>query len=158
MLEADTVYNSSRVDSATAADIAAHWNDAYPLMREIATSYINGMRVSISRESWKVDPDHPYAEALRRSAPSEASLRRRLKGAEELRRKLGQLDRGTHRACTRSSGGFSPASAYGIVRNLLSLTSLNDTDLAKVYRLAAALAPVHDERLAALKAASRQTD
>lgn len=158
MLAADTVYDSGRVSRATAAAIAEHWNDAYPIMREILTSYIDNMRASINREAWKVDPNHPYAEALRRSAPSEASLRRRLKGAEELRRELGQLDRGTHRACTRSSGGFSPASAYGIVRNLLSLTSLNDTDLAKVYRLAAVLAPVHDERLAALKAASWKTD
>lgn len=158
MLTADTVHRSGRVDRAGAARIADQWNAAYPVMREVATSFIDGMRASIRNESWKVDPKHPHAEFLRQCTPSEADIRARLKSAEDLRRELGQLDRGTHRACTRSVGGFSPSYAYTAVRSLLDLTSLNSTGLAVVYRLMATLSLAHDETLAALKASSWRTD
>lgn len=87
-------------------------------------------------EIWNAIPDlsNPHAETLRAFTPTEATVRRRLKDAEGLRRELGQLDRGAHRACTRSPGGFSTLAAYRAVRAFLDATTLNDRGLAAVYR------------------------
>lgn len=140
-----TIRDHGRIDDNTATRINDRWNAAYPTMRAIATGRINNYRHQIRNEAWKVDPNHPHAEALQAYTPSEATLRRRLANLEDLRRALGQLDRGTHRACTRSPGGFSINSAYAAVRALLNATSLNDPDLAAVYDLAAVLATATDE-------------
>lgn len=157
MLTTATVRGNGRIADDTAARLADHWNAAYPTMRSVATSRVDAYRRQIKDEVWNVDPTHPHADALRAHLPTEAAVRRRLKNAETLRRELGQLDRGTHRACTRSTGGFSPLSAYAAVRALLSATTLNDLDLAPVYRLAAVLADAADARhreLAALRDAA----
>ncbi|MEV5347141.1 hypothetical protein [Streptomyces achromogenes] len=146
MLTPATVRGYGRIDDATAASIADLWNAAYPTMRAVATDRVNAYRQQIKGEAWRIDPDHPRADILRPFLPTEASVRRRLKNAEALRRMLGQLDRGTYRACTRSPGGFSAFAAYNAVRALLQATTLNDRGLAAVYRLAAVLADTADER------------
>lgn len=154
MTTAATIRNHGRIDDTTATRIATLWNAAYPTMRAIATSRIDAYRRQIRDEAWKVDPNHPRADILQAYAPTEATLRRRLSNLETLRRVLGQLDRGTHRACTRSPGGFSVLSAYSAVRALLGATSVNDHGLAAVYQLAAVLAEAAEERhreLAALR-------
>ncbi|MGH8966331.1 MAG: hypothetical protein ACRDXB_13525, partial [Actinomycetes bacterium] len=77
-------------------------------------------------------------------ATPEKKAHRKLKLAEDLRRDLGQLDRGTHKPCTRSPGCFSVTAAYMAVRNLISLSSLNSEGMASVYRLAAELAEAEE--------------
>lgn len=139
-----------------AEEIHYLWDEAYPAMRKIVTLYIEGMRAYVERESWKVDPDHPQAEILQAYATPEDKARRKLKLAEELRRDLGQLDRGTHRACTRSPGGFSVTAAYMAVRNLLNRASLNSYGMPGVFRLAAVLAEANEE--ADLARAARRKD
>lgn len=145
MLTAATARSHGRIDDTTATRIADLWNAAYPTMRATVTGRIDAYRGQIRDESWQIDPDHPHADVLRAYTPTEAQLRRRLKNAEELRRVLGQLDRGTHRACTRSPGGFSVLAAYSAVRSLLKVTGLNDEGLSAVYRLAAELADAADD-------------
>lgn len=141
-----TIRSTSRTDDTTAATIAELWNAAYPTMRAIATARVAAYRQQIEGEVWRIDPNHPQAEAIAPRIPTEATTRRRLKNAEDLRRALHQLDNGTHRACTRSPGGFSLLAAYAATRSLLDATSLNDHGLAAIYRLAAALADASDER------------
>lgn len=145
MLTADMVHETGRFSYADAERLADNWNAAYPHMREISSNYITSMRQRIEDRSWEVDPTHPAAEFLRQSTPSEAGVRRKLKLAEDLRRDLGQLDRGTHKLCTRSPGSFTISGAYLAVRNLLRITSLNSPGLPKIYRLAAMLAEAEAE-------------
>lgn len=155
MLDADLVYETGHFNSyADAEHLADLWNLAYPAMRKIATGCIDGLRSYIEREGWIVDPGHPQAEALKAYATPEAKARRKLRHAEELRRDLGQLDRGTHKPCTRSSGCFSITSAYMAVRSLIGISSLSSEGLADIYRLAAVLAEA-EEGLNAERAARR---
>jgi len=146
MTTAATIRSYGRIDDTTAARIADRWNTAYPTMRTIATARINGYRRQIEDRAWEIDPTHPHAEVLRAYTPTEAQLRHRLKNTETLRLKLGQLDRGTHRACTQSPGGFTVLAAYTAVRAFLSHTSVNDHGLAAVYELAAVLADAAEAR------------
>lgn len=145
MLDADLVFDTGHFSYADAEHLADLWNTAYPAMREIATRYINGKKIAIEGRSWEVDPNHPQAEALRQLLPKEAELTRRMKRVETLRRELGQLDRGTHKPCTRSPGCFSVTAAYMAVRSLLSVSSLSSEGLAPVYRLAAELAEAEEK-------------
>lgn len=146
MTTAATIRNQGRIDDTTATRIANLWNTAYPTMRAIATTRIDAYRRHVRDEAWKVDPTHPHAEAIQAFIPTEATIRRRLANLETLRRELGQLDRGTHRACTRSPGGFSVLAAYTAVRSLLGATSVNDEGLSALYQLAAVLAEAAEER------------
>ncbi|WP_328436959.1 hypothetical protein OHA71_06615 [Streptomyces sp. NBC_00444] len=146
MLTTATVRHHGHTDEPTAAHITNLWNAAYPTMRTIATARIDAYRRQLHDRVWDIDPTHPHADVLRAYTPTEPALRRRLKNTEELRRTLGQLDRGTHRACTQSPGGFNIHSAYTAVRALLNATGLNDHGLADIYRLAAALAEAAEER------------
>lgn len=161
MLNADMVHEAGRfsyadseylISYADAEHLADLWNAAYPSMREIASGSIAALRTSIKAKSWEVDPSHPQAEVLRKCVSSEQKLRRKLKLAEDLRRDLGQLDRGTHKLCTRSPGSFTVTGAYMAVRNLIRITSLNSGGLPAVFRLAAVLAEA-EERLNADRAA-----
>lgn len=140
MLTAEIVFETGRFSYAKAESLADLWNAAYPLMRAIATRRVEYLRTSVKDKTWEVDPEHPAAEALRQSTPSEAKFRRRLKLAEDLRRELGQLDRGTHKLCTCSPGSFTVTGAYMLVRRLIDITSLSSEGLPAVYRLAAVLA------------------
>lgn len=137
---------TSRLNDTTTTAIAEHWNTAYPAMRAITTNRITTHRRHIHSQAWVIDPNHPHADALRTYTPTEAQTRRRLTNTEHLRRTLHQLDNGTHRACTRSTGSFSPRAAYTAVRALLGITSANDHDLGAIYRLAAVLADASDEQ------------
>jgi hypothetical protein len=145
MTTAAAVRANGRLDETTATRIADLWNAAYPAMREIATAHVDAYRQQVREEVWNVIPSGPNADAVRAFTPTEAAVRRRLKRVEELRLVLGQLDRGTHRACTRSPGGFSAFAAYRAVRAFLDATTINDRGLAAVYQLAAALAEAADE-------------
>lgn len=148
MLSAEMVHETGYFCYADAERLADNWNAAYPFMREIASRYIDSMRKRIDDQSWEVDPSHPAAEFLRQVTPSERQVRRKLKLAEDLRREMGQLDRGTHKLCTRSPGSFTVTGAYMAVRNLIRITSLNSPGLPKIYWLAAALAEA-EERVCA---------
>lgn len=139
------VHETGQFSYAEAEHLADLWNAAYPAMRSIATGYVEGVRRSIKERVWEVDPKHPRAETLRELVPSEAKLTGRLKRAEELRRVLGQLDRGTHKLCTRSPGSFTVTGAYMAVRHLLNVSSLSTKGMGPVYRLAAALAEAEEE-------------
>lgn len=143
-MDAELVFETGRFSYADAEHMSDLWIRAYPVMREITTGSITALRDSIEAKSWEVDPSHPQAEALRRCKSSEEKLRRRLKLTEELRRVLGQLDRGTHKLCTRSGGSWSVTGAYMAVRHLLDITSLSQKGLGDVYRLAAALAEAEE--------------
>jgi hypothetical protein len=144
VVTAPVVQDHSPLSGEAAAEIAGLWNDAYPVMRKIATSYVDSMRDYVEREGWVVDPGHPHAEVLQAYATPEGKARRKLKYGEELRRELGQLDRGTHRPCTRSPGCFSVTAAYSRVRGLLGISSLSTPGMGSVYRLAAALADAEE--------------
>jgi hypothetical protein len=144
MLDAELVHETGHFSYADAEHLADLWNRAYPVMRQIATLYIEGMRAYIEREGWVIDPAHRHAEVLQAYTTPEKKARRKLKLAEELRRDLGQLDRGTHKLCTRSPGGFTVTGAYMAVRNLLNISSLSSEGLASVFRLAAELAEAEE--------------
>lgn len=135
-----TVRDTGQLDDTTAADIANRWNAAYPTMRTILTASINGLRDRIRREGWTQDalPKGDWG--------SSKDLGAKVARLENLRRSLGQLDRGTYRGCTRSPGGFSPVSAYWAVRDVLAATSISDRNLAAVYELAAILSFASDAR------------
>lgn len=145
MLDADTVFDTCDFSYADSEHLADLWNAAYPAMREISTRCIEARREAIERKAWEVDPKHPAAEALRKLTPDENKTRRRLKQVEELRLVLGQLDRGTHKLCTRSPGAFSVTGALMAVRNLLNITSMSSPGLHLIYRLAAVLAEAEAE-------------
>lgn len=144
MLDADLVHETGHFSYADAEHLADLWNRAYPAMRQIITRYIESQREYIERRGWVIDPNHPHAEVLQERATPERKARYRLKLSEELRRDLGQLDRGTHKPCTRSPGCFSVTAAYMAVRSLISHSSLNSEGLADIYRLAAELAEAEE--------------
>lgn len=150
-----TARSHGRTDNTTAALITDLWNAAYPTMRTIATNRINAYRRQIHDQVWNIDPNEPNADILRAYTPTETAIRRSLKDIEDLRRILGQLDRGTHRACTRSPGGFSTLSAYAAIRCLLAATTLNDHGIADIYRLAAVLSEAVEQRHRELGGRSR---
>lgn len=138
MLTAATVRDTGKLDGTTAADIAGLWNNAYPTMRAILTDTITGLRNRIRRDGWThhVLPESDWG--------SDKDLGAVLARQNGLRLRLGQLDRGTYRGCTRSPGGFSPLHAYWAVREVLASTSVNDRDLSGVYELAALLSRYSD--------------
>lgn len=144
MLTAELVHETGHFSHSGAEHLADLWNLAYPAMRQIATRYISGMREYIEQEGWIIDPAHPRAEVLQAYAVPEKKARRKLKLAEDLRRDLGQLDRGTHKPCTRSPGCFSVTAAYMAVRSLISVSSLSSEGMPQIYRLAASLAEAEE--------------
>lgn len=133
-------YETGHFSYAEAEHLADLWNRAYPAMRKIATGYVEGLRLSVEGKTWEIDPKHPQAEILQAYATPEGKIRRKLKLAEDLRRDLGQLDRGTHKLCTRSPGCFTVTGAYMAVRNLIKVSSLGSEGLGNVFLLAAVLA------------------
>lgn len=138
MLTAATARAHGALDDKTAQDLAGQWNAAYPTMRRILNASIDGLRARIQREMWTLDN---LAKADQGSSRDLGAQVARLEG---LRRVLGRLDRGTHRGCTRSPGGFSPTSAYWSVRDFLAVTTVGDRGLSDVYELAAHLAFIQD--------------
>lgn len=97
--------------------IADCWNAVYPAMRGILDSVIKAQRRT----------DRPTVDVV---------------NLERVRRELGQLDRGTFKACTRSSGAFSVFDALSHVREVLNVTSLGAPGAGAIYRLAGELADV----------------
>jgi hypothetical protein len=95
-------------DEATV--IAAAWNRVYPAIRERLT------------------------ECIRTFGAQGADVTR----VRELRRELGQLDRCTHRACTRADPGFSPGAALRLVQEVIRVLPYDL--LGDAHRLAAVLA------------------
>lgn len=59
---------------------------------------------------------------------------------ERVRREMGQQDRGTFKACTRSPGAFSVSHAFSQVRRVVSVTSISHPDAGAILRLCAELA------------------
>lgn len=109
------VRTSRHLDQDQAAQVTALWTAAYPAMREILDSVIRVQRGA----------DRPTVD---------------IPGLGRIRRELGQMDRGTYRACTHGEPAFSPASAYGLIRGVLDVTSLGSPHAGDIHRLAAVLA------------------
>ncbi|MFD5572242.1 hypothetical protein [Streptomyces cadmiisoli] len=143
MITIATARSYGRLDDTTAGDLARCWNAAYPIMRKLVTRKIDGDRRYIAEHRWDTATGSPEV-VFDVPAPTEAAVRRSLHLAEALRRTLGQLDRGTHRPCTRSPQGFSVTSAYWAVRDVLPMTGINDRDLSDLYQLASLLAYISD--------------
>ncbi len=137
-------HSYGQLSYSQATQVAELWNEAYQVMRQVTADRIKGYRDYIAREGWKADPARPDADFRRAFTTSEADARQNLRLAEDLRRALGQLDRGTHKPCTQSPGAFTLSGAYGAVRDALALTSPDTDGLEPVYLLAAALAGSHD--------------
>ncbi|MGW1037535.1 hypothetical protein [Streptomyces antibioticus] len=95
--------------------IADRWNSAYPAMRTILDTVITAQRAA----------EHPTVDVAR---------------LERVRREMGQQDRGTFKACTRSPGGFSIFDAFSQVREVVNVTSIGHTDAGAILRLCAELA------------------
>ncbi|MFF7954161.1 hypothetical protein [Streptomyces griseorubiginosus] len=98
-----------------AARVAALWNEVYPAVRERLTTVIRAQRESAQ----------PTVDVAR---------------LEQVRRELGQLDRGTFRPCTRSRPAFSESAAYGLLRDVVAVTGLGSPYAGALHRLAAVLA------------------
>lgn len=116
MITTDSV-RTRYIGEELAQRVADHWNPVYPAMRRILDTVIKAQRTR-ETPSWDV-----------------AQL-------ELVRRELGQLDRMTFKACTRSDGAFSVHHALSHVHEVLNVTSLGDRDKGAIYRLAGALADV----------------
>lgn len=144
MLTTDDVFETGPLPYAAAEHLADRWNTAYPVMRAVATRYIEATRQAIKDEVWKVDETTANAVVLRSLMATEPELRRKLKRTEDLRRELGRLDRAEYKGCTRSPGSFSITGAYMGVRSLLNISSLGTAGMSPVYLLAAALADAED--------------
>ncbi len=107
--------------TAQATDL---WTAAYPTMREILDRNIKAMRAV-----------HRPADELR--------------ALTELRRHLGQLDRGTYKPCTRSAGVGplgSPWSTLSLIREVLRAMPISSPAAGMLYRTAAAFADLAAER------------
>lgn len=110
-----TVRTYRDIDLPRAERLVERWHAAYPAMRTILDTVIT---------------------AQRKAQRPTVDLRR----LEDARRELGQVDRGTHRVCTRSAPSFSPTSAGGLVREVIVVTHVGHRDAGAIYRLAAELA------------------
>ncbi|MFD8621701.1 hypothetical protein [Streptomyces sp. NPDC059513] len=115
VLTVATVRTYRHLDLADAQRLVEHWSAAYPAMRAILDSVITAQRTA----------ERPTVD---------------LRRLEDTRRELGQVDRGTHRVCTRSAPSFSPTSAAWLVRNVIAVTYVGHPDAGAIYRLAAELA------------------
>ncbi|MFF0142650.1 hypothetical protein ACFYRN_40235 [Streptomyces sp. NPDC005227] len=115
VLTVATVRTYRHLDLTDAQRLVEHWSAAYPAMRTILDSVITAQRGA----------KRPTAD---------------LRRLEDTRRELGQVDRGTHRVCTRSAPSFSPTSAGWLVRNVIAVTHVGHPDAGAIYRLAAELA------------------
>lgn len=140
MITTATARSTGRLDDASATRIADLWNTAYPDLRDILTKVITAHREYHDRNVGK------------RTEAQLGETRNYIKGMEDIRRRLGQLDRGTYRACTRSAGAFHPGAALMVVSAALEAVSLGDARAGAVYRLLAELsdatAALHTERRA----------
>jgi hypothetical protein len=125
----EEVRSNPLIDEATASRLASLWNAAYPGMREMLTTVIDGQRRYLSE-----NPDSP--------------VRAEIKRHEETRLALGQLDRGTYRGCTRSPGMFDTWGALSAIKRLPMPTGSKHG--GNVYRLAAELSDIEAARAAAL--------
>lgn len=132
MLTTDSV-TTRFIGQDQAQRIADRWNAVYPRMREILTSAIEAQRAA---EQPSGDPRPAIMQEI---WPATADLAK----LEAVRRELGQLDRGTFKDCTCSTGGFSVSEARDRVHQVLNVTSTGDPALGAIYRLAGELADLH---------------
>ncbi|WP_105974706.1 hypothetical protein [Streptomyces geranii] len=119
-LTPEAVRTYPRIDQAGAERLVEHWHTAYPAMRTILDTVITAQRRA----------ERPTVDIPR---------------LERVRRELGQVDRGTHRVCTRSEPFFSPTTAGWLVRDVIDITHVGHPQAAAIYRLAAELADLSVE-------------
>ncbi|THA61723.1 hypothetical protein E6R60_36000 [Streptomyces sp. A0642] len=110
-----TDVRSKFVTETQAQRIAARWNGVYPAMRSILDTVIKAQR-----EAGRPTVDVPRLE--------------------QVRREMGQQDRGTFKVCTHDPGAFSVHSAFSQVREVVAVTSIGHPDAGPILRLAGALA------------------
>lgn len=101
------------------------WPTTYPAMKSVLDALIKTNR------------------GARRPAVDVTSLQR-------VRRDLGQLDRGTYQACTRSPHGWNSFAAFRLVREVACVTPLGHPDAPAFFRLAADIAELNAAARAAL--------
>ncbi|MFI1734970.1 hypothetical protein ACH40E_38305 [Streptomyces acidicola] len=121
-LTVETVRTNSHIDQARAERLVEHWSAAYPAMRTILDTVIAAQRGA----------ERPTVDLPR---------------LERARRELGQVDRGTHRVCTRSEPFFSPTAAGWLVEDVIAITHIGRPHAGAIYRLAAELADLAVEAL-----------
>ncbi|MFF8293618.1 hypothetical protein ACF068_31040 [Streptomyces sp. NPDC016309] len=92
MLSTDSI-TTRFIEQNQAQRIADRWNAAYPAMRSILDDVIKAQRAA----------ERPTVDVAR---------------LERVRREMGQQDRGTFKACTRSPGAFSVSHAFSQVRRV----------------------------------------
>lgn len=151
MLRTNMIHNYEHLSQEQAEQLVDLWNAAYPLMRDIASGEVKGLRKYIAEEGWMAWEKRQAGSSIDLATLTELGATRencekRLKRAERLRLTLGQLDRGTYKGCTRSPGAFSVSGAYSGVRRFLKSTSSSTEGLAPVYRLAVALSEANDRQ------------
>jgi hypothetical protein len=125
MMATDMV--SRFVSAGDAEGIAEHWNGTYFAMRGILDTVIRAQRGAA----------RPTVDIAR---------------LERVRREMGQQDRGTFKACTRSPGGFSIFDAFSQVREVVAVTSIGHADAGTILRLCAELADAVAEAAIARRA------
>lgn len=110
--------------AAEARRVVEEWNAVYPALREALTRVIDAQRKT-ERPTANVD----YLVQVRRG--------------------LGQMDRGTYRSGTcPGEPVFSPGCAFRLVRGALSAVSLGHPQAGDIYRLAGWLADLDTETTA----------
>lgn len=121
-LTVETVLTNRRIDRPQAERLVERWNAAYPAMRTVLDTVITAQRQA----------ERPTVDLSR---------------LERVRRELGQVDRGTHRVCTRSAPFFYPTAAEWLVRDVIAVTHVGHPQASAIYRLAAELADLAVEDL-----------
>ncbi|MFF2132421.1 hypothetical protein ACFVW1_45225 [Streptomyces olivochromogenes] len=114
-LTVEQVLTNRHIDQARAERLVEYWSTAYPAMRTILDTVIAAQRRA----------ERPTVDLPR---------------LENARRELGQVDRGTHRGCTRSAPFFSPTIVGWLVRHVIDIMHIGHSQAGAIYRLAAELA------------------
>ncbi|WP_424893456.1 hypothetical protein [Streptomyces sp. XH2] len=115
MLTTETVRTNRYLDEDQAARVVELWNAAYPGMREILDTVIRAKR----------EAHQPSTDIER---------------LEQVRRELGQMDRGTYRDCKRGPAVFRPSASWGHLLRVLKATPIGSPHAGSIHRLAAELA------------------
>ncbi|MDL4815483.1 hypothetical protein [Actinomadura opuntiae] len=136
MITVNTIQaGSPHLSEAAAQYLTDLWNTAYPHMRTDLTEVIAAHRNA----------------SLRRPGRQRTETAKEIRRYESVRRELGQLDRGTHRPCSRSEPRFSLFAATNAVRHALDALPVDSPHAGDIYRLAAELSDLRTAEMTRIK-------